>query len=478
MSLTAPQGTAEAPGDLWVRLMTIRERQPKALWPATVSASILRMIGTLGRALTMANLVDRTPPCVLVAIDIAKQWNAALIEYPEGRRQRFQFKHVREDYDRLVKLLQSTGLSCRIAFEATGVYHRTLAYRLLQEGFQVCQVSAVAGARYRDAMFNSWDKNDPKDAQVILELLKQGVTQYHDPSVNGTHDLEEISKTYEQISRARTKLRHSILTHYLPLHFPEIERFWYSSRDWFVRFLMQFPTAAAAGILGREEFVAAAWEVAGRKVDKRRQLEEIHELARKSIALPLAMDSIAVETFRLQLSRYDALNQQRNALEARAHALLKDRHDYQRLCEIPGIGPIVALVILAEAGDLRRFSHHKQFLKYCGLDLAKAQSGVSRGHERLSKRGNARLRCAFWQASISAIRMRENAFRDKYTRYIAADPENRDRRRKARTAVTAKLARVAYSLVKFDRPYRGRFEVGLPSGSISLTAALEATRTS
>jgi len=428
----------------------------------------------------MTDLSDGTPACVLVAIDIAKQWNAALIEYPDGKRQRFQFKHVHEDYERLVKLLRSAGSSCRIAFEPTGVYHRTLAYRLLQEGFHVCQVSAVAGARYRDAMFNSWDKNDPKDAQVILELLKQGITQqYHDPLVKGTHDLEEISKTYELISRARTKLRHGIITHYLPLHFPEIERFWYSSRnDWFVRFLMQFPTAAAVRILDREAFITAAWEVVGRKVNKRRQLEEIHELAQNSIALPLAADSVAVETFRLQLSRYDALNQQRNALQARAHELLKDRRDYQRLCEIPGIGPIIALVILAEAGDLRRFSHHKQFLKYCGLDLAKAQSGVSRGHERLSKRGNARLRCALWQASISAIRMRENAFRDKYTRYIAADPENRDRRRKARTAVTAKLARVAYSLVKFDRPYRGRFEVGLPSGSISLNAAVEATGTS
>jgi len=428
----------------------------------------------------MANRWDGTPACVLVAIDIAKWWNAALIEYPDGKRQRFQFKHVREDYDRLVRLLQSTGSSCQIAFEPTGVYHRTLAYRLLQEGFQVCQVSAVAGARYRDAMFNSWDKNDPKDAQVILELLKQGVTQqYHDPLIKGTHDLEEISKTYEQISRARTKLRHAIITHYLPLHFPEIERFWYSSRnDWFVRFLMQFPTAAAVGALSRPEFVTAAWEVVGRKVNKRQQLEEIHELAQNSIALPLAADSVAIETFRLQLFRYDALNEQRSVLQARAHALLKDRHDYQRLCEIPGVGPIVALVILAEAGDLRRFSHHKQFLKYCGLDLAKAQSGVSRGHERLSKRGNARLRCVLWQAAISAVRMRENAFRDKYTRYVAPDPDNRDRRRKARTAVTAKLARVAYSLVKFDRPYRGRFEVGLPSGSIPLHASVEATRTS
>jgi hypothetical protein len=46
----------------------------------------------------MANQADRTPRCVLVAIDIAKWWNAAAIEYPDGKRQRFQFKHGREDY--------------------------------------------------------------------------------------------------------------------------------------------------------------------------------------------------------------------------------------------------------------------------------------------------------------------------------------------------------------------------------------------
>ncbi len=77
---------------------------------------------------------------------------------------------------------------------------------------------------------------------------------------------------------------------------------------------------------------------------------------------------------------------------------------------------MLALIILAEAGDLRRFGHYRQFLKFCGLDLAKSQSGASRGRERLSKRGNARLRCAFWMAGTVAVRMRENSFRDKYER--------------------------------------------------------------
>ena len=61
--------------------------------------------------------------------------------------------------------------------------------------------------------------------------------------------------------------------------------------------------------------------------------------------------------------------------------------------------PISALIILAEAGDLRRFGHNRQFLKFFGLDLATCQSGMFRDRTKLSKYGNARLRRAFWMAA-------------------------------------------------------------------------------
>jgi hypothetical protein len=41
---------------------------------------------------------------------------------------------------------------------------------------------------------------------------------------------------------------------------------------------------------------------------------------------------------------------------------------------------------------LRCFQHHRQFLKFCGLDLSTQQSGQFRGLTRLSKYGNAQLR--------------------------------------------------------------------------------------
>jgi len=43
------------------------------------------------------------------------------------------------------------------------------------------------------------------------------------------------------------------------------------------------------------------------------------------------------------------------------------------------------MTVLDEAGDLRRFRHRRQFLKFCGLDLATHQSGQFRGQTRLSK---------------------------------------------------------------------------------------------
>ena len=74
-------------------------------------------------------------------------------------------------------------------------------------------------------------------------------------------------------------------------------------------------------------------------------------------------------------------------IEEQAHALLCGDLDYNRLRQVPGIGPINALTILAEAGDLRRFGHHRQFLKFCGLDLATHQSGQFCGCTKLSKFG-------------------------------------------------------------------------------------------
>jgi len=354
-----------------------------------------------------------TPPEVaLVAIDVAKHRNEVLIEAVRGgRRRRMTILNTRADHDKLTNSLQAIQKPVVVGLEPTGNYHRILAHRLSDGGFGVRLISSMALARTQEALHNGWAKNDPKDAQVILHMLQIGATMvYQDPLVAGINDLQELSKTHEVVSKAKTEIWHRLLTHYLPLYFPEIERFVGNSRsDWFLAFLERFPTPASVTAMAKEDFAEAAWDVVGRKVSKARLLGDIYETACSSAALPVLLDSPAIAMFRLVLAEARSLIQQRNVIEAHAHELLRERPDYLRLRQVPGIGPIHALTILAEAGDLRRFRHHRQFLKFCGLDLATHQSGQFRGQTRLSKYGNARLRRTFWLAAHVAIRQRDNS---------------------------------------------------------------------
>ncbi len=76
---------------------------------------------------------------------------------------------------------------------------------------------------------------------------KVGLTQhYHDPMVHNLNDLQELSKTHHHVSLEKTRTQHRLLTHYLPLYFPEIARYHSSSRsEWLWNLLIEFPTLGA-----------------------------------------------------------------------------------------------------------------------------------------------------------------------------------------------------------------------------------------
>jgi hypothetical protein len=270
--------------------------------------------------------IQPTPPAaVLVAIDVAKLRNEVLIEVPGARRRRrMTVTNTRAEHDRLVAELHALERPVTVGLEPTGHYHRPLAWRLVQAGFDVRLISSVALARTREALHNGWDKNDPKDAQVILPMLRIGAPKpYHDPLEHGINDIQELSMTHEVVSKAKTEALHRIQTHYLPLYFPEVDRFRNNTRsDWFFALLERFPVPASITALGKEAFVATAWDLAGRRVAKARLLGDIYETAQSSIALPIPPDVPAITMFRLVIAEARHLIQQRDTIERLAGELL------------------------------------------------------------------------------------------------------------------------------------------------------------
>ncbi len=50
----------------------------------------------------------------------------------------------------------------------------------------------------------------------MLHMIRIGASQvYHDPLAAGINDVQELSKTHDAVSRAKTEVLHRILTHYL-----------------------------------------------------------------------------------------------------------------------------------------------------------------------------------------------------------------------------------------------------------------------
>ena len=140
----------------------------------------------------------------LVAIDISKHRNDVLIQPPGRKRYRMAITNDRVDHDRLIEHLIGLECSVSVGLEVTGDYHRAIAWRLLSAGFNVHLISSVALARTREAIHNGWDKNDPKDAQVMLYMLGNGhVQRYYDPLQQGTNEWQELSKTHDAVPDSR-----------------------------------------------------------------------------------------------------------------------------------------------------------------------------------------------------------------------------------------------------------------------------------
>ena len=153
---------------------------------------------------------DTTASTLMVAIDISKHRHEVLIGVPgKKRRRRLTITNAQDDFQRLATALSSYDLPVRIGFEATGNYHRPLAHHLGQAGFDLKLVSSVGLARTREALHNSWDKNDPKDAlpkrwRDVLGGLRAGITPNGTvpPADSVIDNMEDVLREHIHVQKA------------------------------------------------------------------------------------------------------------------------------------------------------------------------------------------------------------------------------------------------------------------------------------
>lgn len=139
------------------------------------------------------------------------------------------------------------------------------------------------------------------------------------------------------------------------------------------------------------------------------------------------------------------------SVESRLIALSEQSKNFHRLKTIPGVGPVIAATILAEATDITRFSKARQFAAFSGLVPRVRASGGKSRCGRITKSGPADLRWALGQAVMVGQRCKEPSAAVLLCR------RKKQKRRPAKVAICAganKLARIVWAMLVRGEDYR------------------------
>src|SRR5712691_9929637 len=128
---------------------------------------------------------------------------------------------------------------------------------------------------------------------------------------------------------------------------------------------------------------------------------------------------------------------------AKAHEV----QTFSRLQSVPGIGQILALVILYEIQDIARFPRVQDFVSYCRLVKCAKESNGKRLGTSGKKIGNVHLRWAFAEAAI--LFLRQNHLGKEYFTKL----EHKHGKAKALTVLGHKLARAVYYMLTREQPF-------------------------
>jgi transposase len=116
------------------------------------------------------------------------------------------------------------------------------------------------------------------------------------------------------------------------------------------------------------------------------------------------LPAAAREQITVALVMIDALERQLAPIDRELRAYARRQPGCRALMRHYGIGELVAVTILAELGDCRRFSSSRQAVRYGGMDITVHQSDRRRAAGHLSRQGPPALRWALYEAAQTATR--------------------------------------------------------------------------
>jgi len=363
---------------------------------------------------------------------------------------------------KILELVNKHGFhAVRIGLEATGYYDWHLAEYLAQSPHRThihIEVYRLDPRRIRNfkKSYAKEDKTDPFDALVVADFLRFNRLPKPHRASNPFEALRHLTRYRFHLVRIIVREQNFLLSR-LFLQFsgfqqnkPLSDTFGAISQALLENFtpdelvsmpqekLLEFVIRHGKNRVREPELLVKTLKRAAKESYR------LRPALRRTLGLVLCLSLRNIRTLRTALRDVDK-------------AIAKELEAFPNtLTSVPGIGPVYSAGLIAELGEIERFSSHNKIAKMAGLVWPKKQSGHFEAQDlRRAKHGNRYLRYYFVEAA-NALRVHNAEYRTYYEQKLK---EVRKHAHKRAVVLTArKLVRLVFSMLKKNQLYSASYQ--------------------
>jgi transposase len=154
-----------------------------------------------------------------------------------------------------------------------------------------------------------------------------------------------------------------------------------------------------------------------------------------------------------QLLLLDQVSGQIEKIEKHIRQVVKETPMMQLIKSLPGVGDILAIVIVLEIGDVERFGSAEHLASYCGTVPRVSSSGGKTHYGRVRQDVNHYLKWAYVEAA-SCIALQHERNSGRHVVELLKRIQKQKGYPKAAVAVGRHLAEATYCMLKRNEPYQ------------------------
>ena len=345
-----------------------------------------------------------------------------------------------------------------VIFEATGVYHRCLQKYLDDHDMPYYIISPLLSAAYRKTNLHG-NKTDALDCGHIAKVYYNEETLLPYQKQSGLFiKLQKLNRYYEA-ELCHLRKRKVTFRNYLDIIYPLLDKCFKGHSNLYdsvpMEILKKYPHPSLL-LKHKEKTIVKAIE---KKTNHKATFIQniVHKMYESAQHCYSGADVEDIEVIKFpQIIK--ELQAQKQLCDSILQELIQEAKEvpyFLCIVSIVGIGENLAARLIAELGDMTRFTNRRALSAYAGLNPKIRQSGDIDGtHLRISKKGNRHLRCLLYLGASCNYRLKKYDEIYEFNKKKRQQSQSPLKAKAANIAAAHKLLIVIYALSKSGELYR------------------------